>query len=113
MATVLITGTSTGIGFATALAFGRAGYTVAAAMRNSTRTPALANVAARDNLAITVFTMDVDADASVSEAIGRIGKEIGPFPLSPPASNGRLVHHVAQAPGAAVSGGREGARDRG
>ena len=36
MPSVLITGTSKGIGFATALALGRAGYTVFAAMRNPT-----------------------------------------------------------------------------
>lgn len=79
MAQVLITGTSTGIGFATALAFGRAGHKVAATMRNPKGAPELARVAARDNLAITVFKMDVDADASVSEGIGRIVKEIGPI----------------------------------
>lgn len=79
MATVLITGTSTGIGFETALAFGRAGHTVAAAMRNPARAPELAKVASHENLAITVCTMDVDADASVSEAMGRIAKEIGPI----------------------------------
>ena len=79
MATVLITGSSTGIGLATAPAFGRAGHTVAATMRNPTRAPELANVAARDHLPITVFTMDVDVDASVSESIARIGKEIGPI----------------------------------
>ncbi len=79
MATILITGTSTGIGFATALAFGRAGHKVAATMRNPQRAPELAKIAARDNLAITVSTMDVDADASVSEAISLIVKEIGPI----------------------------------
>ncbi len=79
MANVLITGTSTGIGFATALAFGRAGHRVAATMRNPSRAPELANLAARDHLPITVSAMDVDADASVTEAIGRIEREIGPI----------------------------------
>lgn len=79
MATVLITGTSTGIGFATALAFGRAGHRVAATMRNPSRAPELANIAAQGNLPITVSAMDVDADASVTEAIGRIEREIGPI----------------------------------
>ncbi|MDB4911439.1 MAG: Short-chain dehydrogenase/reductase [Gemmatimonadetes bacterium] len=77
MATVLITGASTGIGLATALAFGRAGHTVAAAMRNPARSPELANVAARERLPITVFTMDVDSDASVVDSIARIGETIG------------------------------------
>jgi NAD(P)-dependent dehydrogenase (short-subunit alcohol dehydrogenase family) len=77
MTTVLVTGSSTGIGLATALAFGRAGHTVAAAMRNPTRAPELANVAARERLPITVFTMDVDSDASVVDSIDRIGDTIG------------------------------------
>ena len=63
MATVVVTGCSTGIGFATALAFGRAGHRVAAAMRNPDRSPELASVAARESLPITVLTMDVDNDA--------------------------------------------------
>ena len=79
MTTVLVTGSSTGIGLATALAFGRAGHTVAAAMRNPARAPELASVAARDHLPITVYTMDVDSDASVSESTARIAHEIGPI----------------------------------
>jgi NAD(P)-dependent dehydrogenase (short-subunit alcohol dehydrogenase family) len=79
MATVLITGTSTGIGFASALAFGRAGYRVAATMRKPEQAPELASVAARERLPITVFTMDVDSDASVRDGIGRIVKELGPI----------------------------------
>jgi NAD(P)-dependent dehydrogenase (short-subunit alcohol dehydrogenase family) len=77
VATVLVTGCSTGIGFATALAFGRAGHQVAAAMRNPDRAPELARAAARESLPITVVTMDVDDDASVSSAVGRIEKELG------------------------------------
>ena len=79
MATVLITGTSKGIGLAAAIAFGRAGHTVAAAMRNPGQAPELATTAAREKLPITVYKMDVDADASVREAIGRITKELGPI----------------------------------
>jgi NAD(P)-dependent dehydrogenase (short-subunit alcohol dehydrogenase family) len=79
MATVLVTGTSTGIGLATALAFGRAGHRVAATMRNPAKAPELARIAAGERLPITVYTMDVDADASVSEAIGRIVRELGPI----------------------------------
>ena len=77
MATVLITGSSTGIGLATALAFARAGHTVAAAMRNPARAPELANVAERERLPITVFTMDVDSDGSVQESMARIGQTVG------------------------------------
>lgn len=74
MASVLITGTSKGIGLETALAFGRAGHRVHATMRNPSQSPALAETAARENLPITVSTMDVDSDASVNDAIATILK---------------------------------------
>jgi NAD(P)-dependent dehydrogenase (short-subunit alcohol dehydrogenase family) len=48
LATVLITGTSVGIGYESALAFARAGHQVAATMRNPERAPRLAEQAARD-----------------------------------------------------------------
>ena len=79
MPTVLVTGSSTGIGLATALAFGRAGHTVAAAMRNPSRAPELATIAARESLPITVFTMDVDSDSSVVDSIAQITKALGPI----------------------------------
>jgi NAD(P)-dependent dehydrogenase (short-subunit alcohol dehydrogenase family) len=79
MATILITGCSTGIGLATALAFGRAGHTVAATMRSPSRAPELATVAAREKLPISVLTMDVDSDSSVHESIERIGETMGPI----------------------------------
>ena len=50
MASVLITGTSKGIGFEAALAFGRAGHKVHATMRNPSQSPALAETAAREKL---------------------------------------------------------------
>lgn len=79
MASVLITGTSKGIGFETALAFGRAGHKVHATMRNPSRSPQLAETAAREKLPITVSTMDVDSDQSVSDAIAAIHKDHGPI----------------------------------
>ncbi len=79
MAIVLITGSSTGIGLATALAFGRAGHTVAAAMRNPARSPELAHLIASEHLPITIFTMDVDSDASVDSAIRLVQDTLGPI----------------------------------
>ncbi len=78
MASVLITGTSSGIGLATALAFGRAGHKVYATMRNPARAPELARIAAAEKLPIAISAMDVDSDASVTEGIARILKE-GPL----------------------------------
>ncbi len=79
MASVLITGTSKGIGFESALAFGRAGYKVHATMRNPAQSPELAQMAARENLPVTVSIMDVDSDESVSRGIAQIHKEHGPI----------------------------------
>jgi NAD(P)-dependent dehydrogenase (short-subunit alcohol dehydrogenase family) len=79
MASVLITGTSKGIGFESALAFGRAGYKVHATMRKPAQSPQLAESAARERLPITVSAMDVDSDQSVASAIATIHKEHGPI----------------------------------
>lgn len=79
MASVLITGTSKGIGFEASLAFARAGYKVFATMRNPKEYPALAQTAAREDLPISVSVMDVDSDASVAQGIAAIQKEHGPI----------------------------------
>ena len=79
MASVLITGTSKGIGLESALAFGRAGYKVHATMRKPEQSPELAQTAAREKLPITVSTMDVDSDQSVNRAIAAIQKDHGPI----------------------------------
>lgn len=78
MASVLITGSSKGIGLETALAFARAGYKVHATMRNPSKAPALAEMAAKENLPIAVYAMDVDSDESVRDAIAEITKS-GPI----------------------------------
>ena len=75
--TVLVTGSSKGIGFATALAFARAGYQVAATMRDPVRAPELARAAAAEQLPIRVSAMDVDDDASVATGVARIIAELG------------------------------------
>ena len=79
MASVLITGTSKGIGYEAALAFARAGHTVYATMRNPAQAPQLAETAAREKLPIIVSTMDVDSDESVSRGVAQIEKEHGPI----------------------------------
>jgi NAD(P)-dependent dehydrogenase (short-subunit alcohol dehydrogenase family) len=78
MASVLITGTSKGIGLETALTFGRAGYKVYATMRNPSQAPELAERAAREKLPITILGMDVDSDESVRDGIAAILKD-GPI----------------------------------
>jgi NAD(P)-dependent dehydrogenase (short-subunit alcohol dehydrogenase family) len=77
MASVLITGTSTGIGLATALTLGRAGHEVYATMRDPSRAPELAERAAHEKLPIKISVMDVDSDTSVKTAIASIEKDAG------------------------------------
>ncbi len=77
MSTVLITGTSKGIGFETALCFARAGHNVLATMRNPAQSPALGETAAREKLSIFVSALDVDSDNSVAEGIPALTKAHG------------------------------------
>lgn len=77
MPTVLITGTSTGIGLATALNLGRAGHKVYATMRSPSRAPELAERTAQEKLPIKISPMDVDSDSSVKTAIADIHKDAG------------------------------------
>jgi NAD(P)-dependent dehydrogenase (short-subunit alcohol dehydrogenase family) len=78
MPSVLITGTSKGIGYETALAFARAGYRVHATMRNPSQSPALAQAAAHEKLPIEISVIDVDNDESVRDAIATIQAQHGP-----------------------------------
>ena len=77
MASVLITGTSTGIGLATALTLGRAGHEVYATMRDPSRAPELAERTAHEKLPIKISVMDVDSDTSVKTAIANIQSDAG------------------------------------
>jgi len=79
MASVLITGTSRGIGLETALAFGRAGHKVHATMRSPESSPQLAEKAAQEKLPIVISAMDVDSDSSVKSAIATIERDHGPI----------------------------------
>jgi len=74
---VIFTGSSTGIGLATAVAFGRAGHDVYATMRNPDRAPELASIAAKERLPIKILPMDVDNDASVGKAVAGVLAESG------------------------------------
>ncbi len=72
MATILITGTSTGIGFATAKILGRAGHQVYATMRSPARAPQLHELAHEENLPITILSLDVNNQESVNQAVAHI-----------------------------------------
>ena len=72
MSTIVITGTSRGIGLATALELARAGHQVIATMRNPGGSPELGECAAKEKLPIRIETMDVDSDDSVKRAFANI-----------------------------------------
>jgi NAD(P)-dependent dehydrogenase (short-subunit alcohol dehydrogenase family) len=72
MATALVTGTSSGIGLATAIALARAGHTVAATMRNLEGGAEIRKIAAEEKLPIHLSALDVDDDASVREAFAKV-----------------------------------------
>lgn len=77
MKTVLITGTSKGIGLETALAYGRAGYKVFATMRKPENAQDFKQTIANESLAISISALDVDSDESVKEGIETILDEAG------------------------------------
>ena len=77
MKSVLVTGTSKGIGFETVLSFARGGYKVFATMRNLEAATILKNHIADESLSVTIYKMDVDSDESVKHCIETIIKEHG------------------------------------
>src|SRR5271154_682361 len=79
MAIALVTGTSSGIGLATAVALARAGHTVAATMRNLDGGAEIRRTAEEEKLPIHLAALDIDDDASVSEAFARVVAQLGPI----------------------------------
>ncbi len=77
MKSVIITGANRGIGYDTALAFGRAGYKVFATMRNPEGATALKSKIQEESLPISMLKMDVNSDASVTQAMAQIQNEHG------------------------------------
>ena len=77
MKSVIITGTSKGIGLETALAFARANYKVFATMRNPENAAALKQKIKEESLPITITAMDVDSDESVKRCIDGILRQNG------------------------------------
>lgn len=77
MATVIITGTSKGIGYTTALTLARAGHIVYATLRNPARAQELAAEFAQQGLPIHVSVMDVNSGDSVATAIAAIYQAAG------------------------------------
>jgi NAD(P)-dependent dehydrogenase (short-subunit alcohol dehydrogenase family) len=79
MALALVTGTSSGIGLATAVALARAGHRVAATMRNLDGGAEIRKIAAAEKLPIHLAALNVNDDASVREAFAKVVAEHGPI----------------------------------
>ena len=76
MKTAVITGTSSGIGYATSLHLAANGYRVFAGMRNLDKAQPLRDAAAKGQLPIEVIEFDVTSQASCDRAFGRVGTQV-------------------------------------
>ena len=68
----VITGTSSGIGFETALALAREGYHTYATMRDITKSDKIKEIGKKESLKIDVLELDVDNEDSAKTAIRQI-----------------------------------------
>ena len=68
----LVTGSSSGIGFETALALGREGYHTYASMRDTKKGAKVQEIAKKEKLPITIIPLDVDKPESIKSAIKQI-----------------------------------------
>src|SRR5262249_47239086 len=77
MSVVLVTGSSSGIGLATALHFSRLGHEVHAGVRNPATARELTDAIANEKLRIHTVTLDVDDDASVRRGVQDVLERAG------------------------------------
>jgi NAD(P)-dependent dehydrogenase (short-subunit alcohol dehydrogenase family) len=68
----LVTGSSSGIGFETALLLSRSGFHTYASMRNLEKSKNITEIANKENLPLQVVQLDVNDDKSVKDAINKI-----------------------------------------
>ena len=68
----LVTGSSSGIGYETALLLARNGFDTFATMRNMNKSKEITEVSNRENLPLRVVQLDVNDDKSVTDAINNI-----------------------------------------
>ena len=68
----LVTGSSSGIGFETALALAREGYHTFASMRDLKKSEKILEIAKKENLSLETIQLDVDDEKSIKEAVKKI-----------------------------------------
>ena len=73
----LVTGSSSGIGFETALLLARSGFHIYASMRNLEKSKNITEIANTEKLPLQVIQLDVNDDKSVKDAINKIIAENG------------------------------------
>jgi NAD(P)-dependent dehydrogenase (short-subunit alcohol dehydrogenase family) len=71
----LVTGSSSGIGFETALLLARNGFNTYASMRNLEKSKNITEIANKEKLPMQVVQLDVNDDRSVKEAIDKVVAE--------------------------------------
>jgi NAD(P)-dependent dehydrogenase (short-subunit alcohol dehydrogenase family) len=71
----LVTGSSSGIGYETALMLARNGFDTYATMRNTNKSKEIAEITKKENLPLRVLKLDVTDDRSVDDAINNILNE--------------------------------------
>ena len=79
MAVALITGTSSGIGLATAVHFAQQGHDVWAGVRTPATATELRETIERERLPIHIVPLDVDDGASVQRGVGEVHDQAGPI----------------------------------
>jgi len=71
----VVTGSSSGIGYETALALARDGFYTFATMRNTSKASEIQEAAKKEKLKIDVIELDVEKEESIKSAIGKILSE--------------------------------------
>lgn len=71
----VVTGSSSGIGFATSLSLARNGFYTYATMRNLDKSKSMLDIAKKEKLPLQIIQLDVDDDKSVKDAVNKIVEE--------------------------------------